>query len=720
MQLQSVREAAERFHLSERRIQKLCEEGRIKGAQMISNVWVIPSTSKKPADERTAVCKEDFISLSDLCKELSISMATGRNWVKLGKLLPALEIKKAPFFSREYVQEIKSDIKSGKNTALKSRRNKKHLSGNHIYHSYLSDTSANLPVVQSVITTFKEEGITITDDILCAVIAECALQLIQHKTSGKKSSNCLSKYLRGKLKNQYFFLVDHLICDCPCIERLTERYSDLLSKEYVYEEGEDILGLFYISLKSLANRKATGSYYTPTTVVQKLCRRLSSMNDTSKKDIFDPCCGTGNFILQLPPQIGFEHVYGNDMDSMSVKIARINYALKYGISDPSVIYSHITESDYLSFDKTRRFDFIIGNPPWGYDFTESEKIRLRNKYQSAVGNTIESYDLFVEQALSNLKAGGILSFVLPEAILNVKTHTPIRRILLECSSFQYLEFLGNAFDQVQCPCIILQTVFTGTAFSSIGMVIFDGWREYSIRHERIVHAECLSFSMTDEEYRILEKLDGLPNKVTLCGNATFALGIVTGNNKSYLSQMKTEENEMVLRGSDLYKFRFHPSESYIIFQPESFQQTAPTEYYRTPEKLLYRFICNQLVFAYDNRKTLSLNSCNILIPCLKGLNIKYILAILNSRIAQFYFRKQFNSVKVLRSHIERIPIPFIEDSGQKHFISTVDLILKASDADTVTALYDQLDTNIAELYDLTPEEYQTIRSSMDGENLFLI
>ena len=130
MQWKSVKQTAERFRISERRVQKLCEEGRIEGAQMISNVWVIPSDAVKPADERMIITDTDLMSLSDLCKELSVSVATGRNWLKLGKLTPSCEIKRSPFFSREYVNSIKDDIKSGKKAALKSRRNKKYVSGN--------------------------------------------------------------------------------------------------------------------------------------------------------------------------------------------------------------------------------------------------------------------------------------------------------------------------------------------------------------------------------------------------------------------------------------------------------------------------------------------------------------------------------------------------------------------------------------------------------------
>ena len=122
------------------------------------------------------------------------------------------------------------------------------------------------------------------------------------------------------------------------------------------------------------------------------------------------------------------NVYGNDIDTISVKIARINYALKYQLSNKDIIYSHITESDYLTYSSNIKFDYIIGNPPWGYEYTEEEKEKLRKRYKSALGN-VESYDVFVEQAILNLCNNGVLSFV-TQKFLNVKAHTPIRHYCL--------------------------------------------------------------------------------------------------------------------------------------------------------------------------------------------------------------------------------------------------------------------------------------------------
>jgi len=48
----STREAAEKWGISERRIQKLCEENRIVGVVRFSRVWAIPKDSPRPTDGR--------------------------------------------------------------------------------------------------------------------------------------------------------------------------------------------------------------------------------------------------------------------------------------------------------------------------------------------------------------------------------------------------------------------------------------------------------------------------------------------------------------------------------------------------------------------------------------------------------------------------------------------------------------------------------------------
>jgi len=48
----SVKEAANKWNISTRRVQILCSEGRIPGASRLGNIWAIPKDSEKPIDGR--------------------------------------------------------------------------------------------------------------------------------------------------------------------------------------------------------------------------------------------------------------------------------------------------------------------------------------------------------------------------------------------------------------------------------------------------------------------------------------------------------------------------------------------------------------------------------------------------------------------------------------------------------------------------------------------
>ncbi len=66
----SVPEAAKKWGISERRVQKLCKENRIPGVERISRIWLIPRSAEKPADKRykTSTLK---ISMEEIVEKYS-------------------------------------------------------------------------------------------------------------------------------------------------------------------------------------------------------------------------------------------------------------------------------------------------------------------------------------------------------------------------------------------------------------------------------------------------------------------------------------------------------------------------------------------------------------------------------------------------------------------------------------------------------------------------
>lgn len=644
------------------------------------------------------------ISLKELCDKLSISLATGKNWVKLGKLVPDMSEGSRVYFSEGYARRVKEEIESGKSGALRSRRNKKYVSGNSLYSSYVSASSKAVPVLQKLLGLLED---VVSGEALELILADCAVHLFadRNKCDFACKRGLLASFLKGGISfGGYDEYIWELISDKESALRFIADNEILFDLGFTYEHKEDILGLIYISCKNIGKRKATGAYYTPNFIVRKL---VDSLSIQSGSTILDPCCGTGNFLLQLPDDIDAECVFGADLDEMSVKLARINMALRYEGADAGLIKQHIVCRDYLVGGAAAGYDYIIGNPPWGYDFTADEKKRLKTIYKTARGTAVESYDVFVEKAIGDLTDKGELSFVLPKALLGVKNHRAIRSIIHDATRITYLEDLGDVFHKVQCPCMILGLKRSYKAFSTKGILVNDGVRSYEICTDREITSEGFSLFITDEEYRVLQKLYG-GNKKFLKGNAVFALGIVTGNNKEYISEVSNDRNEMVLKGSDIEKFHINDSGNFIVFEPDKFQQVAPEQLYRAKEKLFYRFISDRLVFAYDNRKILSLNSCNIVIPRIEGMDIKYILAILNSRVADFIYKKKFDSVKVLRSHIEAIPIPVADEESIRQVIAYADRLIEGVSESEKERLCAELDKLIYGLYGLDEEEIRLI------------
>lgn len=57
MDYMNAKEAAKKWGISVRRVQVLCEQGRIKGVERLGSIWAIPKDADRPLDGRTRQVK---------------------------------------------------------------------------------------------------------------------------------------------------------------------------------------------------------------------------------------------------------------------------------------------------------------------------------------------------------------------------------------------------------------------------------------------------------------------------------------------------------------------------------------------------------------------------------------------------------------------------------------------------------------------------------------
>lgn len=721
----NVADAAKKFNISKRRVQLLCKQGRIEGAYMVNGVWMIPSEAQKPTETRKNspasenqltlsddlnVANDERITLDQVCEILSISTATANNWIRLGKLAPCEDGRT---FEKAYIEKLVCEIKSDKDSRLKSRRNKKSVKGKVLYKDYVENENN-----RNVVGKILEECSNISEEELRVIIAFFASQLYFQSRKIPAPNNDFLKCAMTSDDYAFRTLIADLLgnIDLNSVDRSNILFVFQQKVEFV--PSEDTLGFIYISLQDLSQRKQAGAYYTPARIVKKLLDNLFDCGfSPEEKTYFDPCCGTGNFLIGLLERgVSVNRLYGQDIDEISVLVTRINMFLLNRELSNEQLYTQFTCGDTLKQTFPNSFSVILGNPPWGYDFTKEEKSFLLKHYKTGKSKVAESYDLFIEKGIELLENDGYLAYVLPEALLNVNSHYQARDLIVKKASFKFALYLGNAFSGVQCPTVIL-CVKKDSKGTSEKCRVFCNDTVFVIGKDRHFDASLFSLNINDEQYDCLNAIESVQNPRYLANNAKFALGIVTGDNKKYIKNTKDDGFEVVLKGSDILRYAIKKNDNYIYFAPKSFQQVAPTELYRAEEKLLYRFISEVPVFAYDNKQMLSLNSCNIVIPEIPELNIKYILAVLNSSVAAYFISKKFNSVKLLRLHIEQIPIPAVSSDVQAAIIKKVDRIMSSSE--NISSLYTDLDNDIMNLFKLSSNQIRVIQEALQGKSLFL-
>lgn len=626
------------------------------------------------------------INIDEVAKRLNISKASVKNWEKHGYIKRVGGDR----FSEDDIDILMERINTGEIKRLGTRANKSRSKHRFIPLEYLNNESS-IDELESIVGFILEYNIR----------PQQALFLLSINQLNRENEIIGDLYEAIKFNNPELFRRREVYLE------LKDWYEEIRSGEikesnrfckFLLEsplpKERDSLGLIYQSIIFEGDKSTLGAYYTPSSVVKGMVgNHIESLNK-----VLDPCCGTGQFLLELAYHINNpESVWGCDIDPVAVRITRINLFSYYKETD---FKPNIYVMDSLELWSEGDFSFIVTNPPWGSKIEKRKLKRLKELYPMVESK--ESFSFFLAFAQKFLRSGGSFSFVLPESLLYVKNHRDIREYLLSNSTLTYIESYGKIFKRVFSSVIRLDGTKKLSPLDH-QLTIKNVNDTYSINQSRFL--ENINSNMdiycSNEDQFIIDKVYS-HSHITLKESSRWALGIVTGNNSKFLQDKPSEGMEPIYRGKDLLPMKLDNPTSFIEYTPEQFQQCAPTENYRAEEKLIYKFISKDLVFAYDNSGHLSLNSANILIPEVDELDIKTVAALLNSSIIRFIFRKKFNALKVLRGDIESLPLPLLDDQQKVELGLIIDENIKGVDN------YTDIDDYIFNILNLNDEEKEHI------------
>lgn len=101
------------------------------------------------------------------------------------------------------------------------------------------------------------------------------------------------------------------------------------------------------------------------------------------------------------------------------------------------------------------FNCVIGNPPWGANFSEMEKEYLRETYSEIIVRMIDSFMYFVSTSFRILREEGYFGMILPDVFLYQNDCEKIRRLVFEGHSMIYAINSGDVFEKVARPTSIV-------------------------------------------------------------------------------------------------------------------------------------------------------------------------------------------------------------------------------------------------------------------------
>lgn len=288
--------------------------------------------------------------------------------------------------------------------------------------------------------------------------------------------------------------------------------------------------------------KDRGAFFTPAEMADFLVSEC--VLDADAK-VFEPSCGDAEFLTSAARRLrdlGAEDpaLFGVEVDGPSAAFAQERLS-REGVS------ADIRQGDFFEVEPRRRYDAVVGNPPyvryqgWTGEARDVSK-RVAASFGVELTNLASSWAAFTVAASGHVAPGGALGLVLPGELLTTNYAKPVREFLLQAfESVRVYLFAERVFPGVSEEVVLLvarrpREVKKGR-WSSLQVVQLQNLSELDSAHdparavERDVRSDWMDALVDPRPLSLLRELQESGAFTTLQEWGDTTLGMVTGNNK---------------------------------------------------------------------------------------------------------------------------------------------------------------------------------------------
>lgn len=364
----------------------------------------------------------------------------------------------------------------------------------------------------------------------------------------------------------------------------------------------------------------------------------------------------------------------------------------------------------------KRYDFVVGNPPYllcQEGKVPNEKVYYyRNRYESAQYKT-DLYHLFIERGLISTKENGYMSFITPNTYLTNVFNDKLRGFLLQFDLQEIRIIPKEVFKDAFVDVSIIKVKKKDLDEDKIlikedsGDEIIEHYasqKEYLNNHKHI-------FNLSSENTNDLGEYEELGSLVRVY------FGAQTFDKRKYISNIKhSDEWIPCINGRDIQKYYIdQQEETFLHHKPENIKSGGNDSFQMT-EKLVVRQIGGpEPICAYDSGEYYSINTLYNLVPKSSSIDLKYILAILNSNYMKDYWLKNYSDNKKLfpkikKHQLEGLPIKLSESKKVEKISNLVNEII--DNFKSIKRLYDNMQFTSTDVNGIK-EEYAKVQTNIE-------